>query len=189
VDLKGRSKTQIKAFAQIGVAFQLATVAIYIILAWVFASYTTPLVVMSIIPFGFVGAIIGHYIFGFNLSYLGMMGLMGLFGVMVNDSIILVFAIRKRVDAGESLEDAVVGGTCDRLRPVVLTTITTIAALTPVVYELDVAAQFYKPLAVTLAFGLLVSTVVVLTWIPALLGVGDDIRRKRIRRSAPAALA
>ena len=98
--------------------------AIYLILAWVFASYSRPFVVMAIIPFGFVGAAFGHLLLGFDMTILSIIGLLGLSGIVVNDSIILVSTIDERLRAGEKEFDAIVQGTCDRFRAVLLTSLT-----------------------------------------------------------------
>jgi multidrug efflux pump subunit AcrB len=160
----------------------IALALIYIILAWVFASYAMPLVVMSIIPFGLVGAIVGHWVMGFNLNMLGLQALLGLFGVMINDSIILVSAINRARAGGAELKEAILAGTRERLRPVLLTTLTTIGGLTPLLFERSLQAQLVQPLAITLIFGLMFSMFLVLFFVPAVLGIGDDMKRRFRRR-------
>ena len=150
-------------------------VAIYIILAWVFASYLRPLCVMAVIPFGAVGAVFGHLVLGFDLTVLSMMALLGLSGIVVNDSIILVRAIQDRLAAGEPMMDAAVGGVRDRLRAVILTSVTTIFGLTPLLFETSLQAQFLKPMAVTIVFGLMGVTLIVLILVPSLLVILSDI--------------
>jgi len=139
---------------------------------------------MSIIPFGLIGAVFGHFIMGFNLGMLSIFALVGLAGVMINDSIILVTAIRQLLKDGKDMKEAVVEGSKDRLRPVILTTLTTIGGLTPILFETSLQAQLVQPLAVTLVFGMLVSPFLVLVFVPALLGVGDDINKRRGRRNS-----
>jgi multidrug efflux pump subunit AcrB len=151
----------------------------YIVLAWVFSSYTTPLVVMSIIPLGLVGAIVGHYVMGLNLTMLSLQALLGLAGVMINDSIIMVMAVKRRLADGAELAEAVLTGARERLRPVILTTFTTIGGLTPLLFERSLQAQLVQPLAVTLIFGLLFSPFLVLFFVPSLLGIGADLRSGR----------
>ena len=152
-------------------------VAIYIVLAWVFGSYSLPLVIMGIIPFGFLGAVLGHWLLGFDLSILSMIALIGLSGILVNDSIILVSTVGRRRAAGEAPLSAIVGGACDRLRAVILTSATTIGGLTPLLFERSLQAQFLIPMAITIVFGLLVATLLVLVVVPALLGIHDDLGR------------
>ena len=153
----------------------VALVAIYVILAWVFSSYSRPIFVMAVIPFGAVGAVFGHFVLGYDLTVLSMMALLGLSGIVVNDSIILVRAIQDRLDAGEPLMEALVGGARDRLRAVILTSVTTIFGLTPLLFETSLQAQFLKPMAVTIVFGLLGVTMIVLILVPCLLAIQGDI--------------
>ncbi len=173
----GRDEERRKSFADLRTGAFIALGLIYLILAWVFASYSVPLAVMLVIPFGFVGAMLGHYLMGFPLTILSLMGLLGLSGILVNDSIILVSRARERHDHGESVEDAAVNASCDRLRAVLLTSLTTIGGLAPLLTETSLQAQFLLPMAVTLVFGLGLATLFVLFLVPAYLGVGHDIRK------------
>ncbi|WP_417517321.1 efflux RND transporter permease subunit [Minwuia sp.] len=171
----GKAEEQQQTFADMQTGAMIGLAAIYIILAWVFASYGRPLIVMSIIPFGLIGAVVGHLVLGYDLSILSMVALIGLAGILVNNSIILVAAIDDRVVAGEAPMDAIVGGACDRLRAVTLTSITTIVGLTPLMFETSLQAQFLIPMAITIVFGLATASVLVLFVIPALLGMLEDI--------------
>jgi multidrug efflux pump subunit AcrB len=132
---------------------------------------------LSLIPLGFVGATLGHWILGFDLTMLSMIALVGLSGIVVNDSIILVSTIRDRLDAGESTNEAIVSGTCERVRAVILTSATTIGGLSPLMFETSLQAQFLIPMAITISFGLLVTTFLVLLVIPALIAIQNDFRR------------
>jgi len=178
VEFRGKAKEQREALGDTGIALLLALSAIYIILAWVFASYTTPLVVMSVIPLGLVGAIVGHWVMGFNLNMLSLQALLGLAGVLVNDSIVLVSTIRNLRADGMDFAGAVVSGARERFRPVLLTSSTTIVGLMPLLFERSLQAQLIQPLAVTLIFGLLTSPFLVLFFVPSLLGIGEDLRRR-----------
>ncbi len=148
---------------------------IYIILAWVFGHYAKPLAVMAIIPFGIVGAVYGHMIMGINLTMISMIGLLGLSGILVNDSIILVSTAKERLDRGQSMMEASIGASKDRLRAVVLTSLTTIVGLTPLMFETSRQAAFLIPMAITMVFGLLTATILVLVLVPSLLGIGRDL--------------
>jgi multidrug efflux pump subunit AcrB len=183
IEFKGRAEEQSEATIDVRNAFGIAIATMYLVLAWVFSSYRAPLVVLSIIPFGFIGALIGHWAMGFNLGMFSIFALVGLAGVMVNDSIILVSSIRTLLHEGHSLEQAIVDGTRDRLRPVILTTLTTIGGLTPLLFETSLQARLVQPLAVTLVFGMLLSPLLVLFFVPALLGLGDDFIRRVSGRS------
>jgi multidrug efflux pump subunit AcrB len=178
----GKAEEEARTFGDMALGAVVGLAAIYIILAWVFASYTRPLVVMSVIPLGFVGAVIGHLIMGFDLTILSMVALVGLSGIVVNDSIILVSTIDERIANGEPVVSAIAGGARDRLRAVILTSATTIGGILPLIFETDLQAQFLIPMAVTLAFGLLVSTMMVLVVVPALIAVQTDIGRFVARR-------
>lgn len=181
---RGKAEEQAQTFGDMQTGAAIGLAAIYIILAWVFASYGRPLIVMSIIPFGLIGAIWGHFLLNYDLSILSMVALIGLAGILVNNSIILVAAIEDRIAQGETPLDAIVGGACDRLRPVALTSITTIVGLTPLMFETSLQAQFLIPMAITIVFGLATASVLVLFVIPALLGMLEDIivRRRAIGR-------
>ena len=180
IEFKGKAEDQQKALADSGVALLIALLTMYIILAWVFASYSTPLVVLSIVPFAMVGAFLGHWIMGYRLNMLSLMALLGLSGVIINDAIILVSRVKFRVKEAVELREAIILGACERLRPVILTTLTTIGGLTPLLFERSIQAQLIQPLAVTLIFGLMFSPFLVLLVVPSLLGIGTDLRgRKR----------
>ena len=176
---KGKAVEQAGAMGDFSIALLLALSIIYIVLAWVFSSYSTPLIIMAVIPFGFVGAVFGHYIMGFALNIFSLQALMGLAGIMVNDSIVLVMTIKREMAAGSTLSEAVLVGTKERLRPVIMTTTTTVVGLLPILFETSQQAQLIQPLAVTLVFGLLLSPFLVLFYVPALLGVGADIKSLR----------
>jgi multidrug efflux pump subunit AcrB len=147
---------------------------IYLVLALQFSSYSRPLVVMSVIPLGFVGAVAGHWLWGFDLTILSTFAILGLSGIVVNDSIVLVGTIDE-LRAREPLYDAVLNGTCARLRAVFLTSATTIGGLAPLLFETSLQAQFLIPMALTLVFGLMVTTVVVLVLVPALILIQADL--------------
>ncbi len=172
----GRSQEQQTAFADLQLGMIVALSVIYIILAWVFASYWRPLAVMLIIPFGIVGAVFGHWILGIQLTILSLIGLLGLGGILVNDSIILVTRLDERLRNGQTLYEAATGASRDRLRAVLLTSLTTIGGLLPLLFERSLQAQFLMPMAVTIVFGLAMATVLVLFLVPALVGIGNDIR-------------
>jgi multidrug efflux pump subunit AcrB len=173
----GREEERSKSFADLQFGALMSLGAIYLILAWVFASYGRPLAVMMIIPFGLTGAVVGHLVMGVPLTILSMMGLLGLSGILVNDSIILVSRLDERLSEGESVAAAAVGASCDRLRAVLLTSLTTVGGLVPLLFETSLQAQFLIPMAATLVFGLAVATLFVLFLVPAIIGIGDDISR------------
>lgn len=173
----GKAEERSQTFGDMRFGSFVALVAIYIVLAWAFSSYVRPLVVMSVIPLGFIGASLGHYFLGYDLTILSMVALLGLSGIVVNDSIILVSVIDELRATGRSVHQAIVEGACARLRAVILTSATTIGGLTPLMFETSLQAQFLIPMALTVVFGLLVTTLLVLLVVPAILGIQDDLTK------------
>ncbi|MGI1662866.1 efflux RND transporter permease subunit [Palleronia sp. KMU-117] len=161
--------------AATGLALCLA--GIFLTLAWVFSSWTRPLIVMAIIPFGLVGAIWGHHAWGVPLSMFSVVGLIGMVGIIINDSIVLVTTVDDYART-RGLFPAIVEGAADRLRPVLLTTLTTVLGLAPLLFESSQQAQFLKPTVITLVYGLGFGVVLVLLVVPALLAVQQDIRTR-----------
>ena len=173
----GRQEQQIEAFSSLPIGFAAACLMIYVILAWLFGSYYQPLVVMLGIPFAMIGVIWGHYFAGVSLSFLSMIGFVALSGVVVNDSLIFVeFYNAKRVE-GESLNEALISAGGARLRPIFLTTITTVLGLTPLMLEQSMQAKFLIPMALAISFGLMSATVLILLLLPALLVIASDIQQ------------
>ena len=163
----------------------LCLAGIFLTLAWVFSSWSRPLVVMGIIPFGLVGTIWGHYIWDVPLSMFSVVGLIGMVGIVINDSIVLVTTIDEYAEE-RGLFPAIIDGTADRLRPVILTTLTTVLGLAPLLYETSSQAQFLKPTVITLVYGLGFGLFLVLLVVPALLAIGHDFGRtfRAVRRAS-----
>ncbi|MAY86745.1 MAG: acriflavine resistance protein B [Pseudooceanicola sp.] len=154
----------------------LCLTGIYLTLAWVFSSWTRPLVVMAIIPFGLVGTIYGHWIWDTPLSMFTVVGLLGMTGIIINDSIVLISTVDD-YSRQRGLIPSIIDGTTDRLRPVMLTTLTTVLGLAPLLYERSQQAQFLKPTVITLVYGLGFGMAIVLLVVPALLAVQGDLAR------------
>lgn len=171
----GRAKERAESFADLQLGVIIALAVIYIVLAWVFSNYWRPIAIMLIIPFGLVGAMYGHWILGYNLTILSLIGLLGLSGILVNDSIVLVSRLDERIEEGDTLQEAAIGASRDRLRAVLLTSLTTIGGLIPLMFEKSLQAQFLLPMAITMVFGLALATLLVLFLVPALIGIGADI--------------
>ena len=155
----------------------IALALIYIILAWVFSSYSKPLVVMAAIPFGITGAILGHYLLNIELTILSLFGIIGLSGIVVNDSIILVTVYQSLRKKGLAVSQAIEQAASARLRAVLLTSLTTIAGLTPLLFESSVQAQFLIPMAISITFGLAFATLLVLLVVPAILSYQESSYR------------
>ncbi|MEL7460473.1 MAG: efflux RND transporter permease subunit [Pseudomonadota bacterium] len=156
----------------------LSLTGIFLTLAWVFSSWTRPIVVMSVIPFGLVGMIYGHAAWDVPLSMFSIVGLIGMSGIIINDSIVLVTTVDDYAkDRG--LIPAIIDGAADRLRPVFLTTATTVLGLTPLLYEGSQQAEFLKPTVITLTYGLGFGMVLVLLLVPSLLAMQHDVAKFR----------
>jgi len=161
-----------------------ALTGIFLVLAWIFSSWTRPLVVMAVIPFGLIGAIWGHALWDVPLSMFSIVGLIGMSGIIINDSIVLVTTVDDYAKS-RGLVPAIVDAAADRLRPVLLTTLTTVLGLAPLLYETSSQAQFLKPTVITLSYGLAFGMVLVLLVVPALLAAQADVGRMltALRRS------
>jgi len=175
---EGRAADQKETMVDMKWGGILGLTLIYIVLAWVFSSYGWPLVVMAIIPFGLVGALWGHWIQGIDLTLLSIFGFFGLSGIVVNDSIILVSFYKRLREKGMLVNDALIEASVQRLRAVLLTSLTTIAGLLPLLFETSLQAQFLIPMAVSIAFGLAFATVLVLIIIPVFLSIHESIHFK-----------
>ena len=178
---EGRSADQAETMADMRYGLVIGLVLIYLVLAWIFASYGWPLVVMSAIPFGLIGALFGHLLLGIDLTILSLFGFFGLSGIVINDSIILVSFYQKLRAQGMDLHQALIEASCQRLRAVILTSLTTIAGLAPLLFEKSLQAQFLIPMAVSIAFGLMFATVLVLLIIPVLLSYHEEIHNRLVK--------
>ncbi|EKE43730.1 acriflavin resistance protein [Oceaniovalibus guishaninsula JLT2003] len=176
-DLSGLREQENDFLTDAGIGFGLCLIGIFLTLAWIFASWTRPVVVMAVIPFGLVGAVWGHYVWDIPITMFSVVGLIGMTGIVINDSIVLVTTIDEYArDRG--LAGAIVDGVCDRLRPVMLTTLTTVLGLMPLLYERSAQAQFLKPTVVTLVYGLGFGFFMVLLVVPALMAMQHDAARQ-----------
>jgi len=183
--LEGRSADQRETLTDMRNGLLLGLSLIYLVLVWVFGSWGWPLVVMTAIPLGLAGAIYGHWFMGIELTILSMFGLFGLAGIVVNNAIILVNLYSELRKKGMSLHDALIEAACGRLRAVMLTSLTTIGGLTPLLFETSLQAQFLIPMATSIAFGLGFATLLVLFFIPALLYMLENMK-VRLGMSVPA---
>ncbi|MCK5204974.1 MAG: efflux RND transporter permease subunit [Desulfobacterales bacterium] len=174
--IEGVGKRQQETWADVFKGFGIALFGIYALLAIPFRSFTQPLVVMAAIPFGFVGALFGHLLMGFNLSVLSIFGMVGLAGVVVNDSLVLIYAANRfRNEGSNTAHDAVIKAGCIRFRAILMTSLTTFVGLTPMIIERSVQAQFLIPMAISLGFGVLFATFITLLLIPCGYMIREDI--------------
>lgn len=163
---EGQQEQDEESVQSLGIGLFVALLAMYVLLTMEFTSYGQPLVVMAVIPFGIVGAVLGHWVMGLPLTLFSTLGLVALTGIVVNDSIVLVDFINGAVRSGVPLEQAVLQAGSRRFRPVLLTSLTTIAGLAPILTETSFQAQLVIPMAASLCFGLATSTILVLVLVP-----------------------
>ena len=184
--LQGNSREQMEAMTSLAQGLLFALFAIYALLAIPLRSYTQPLIIMSVIPFGIVGAILGHLMLGHAVSVLSICGIIALSGVVVNDSLIMVDFVNRARQEGHRLMDAAISAGTQRFRAIILTSLTTFMGLVPIMFERSLQAQVVIPMAISLAFGILFATVITLLLVPALYVILDDIKNglTRNKRSA-----
>lgn len=175
--LEGSSQEEQDALGALAMGFVFAMFGIYALMAIPLKSYSQPLIIMSIIPFGFIGAVAGHLVLGMPVSILSLFGIIALAGVVVNDSLILVDYVNQSREEGQNMQQAVINAGCARFRAIILTSLTTFAGLLPIVLERSLQAQMVIPMAVSLAFGILFATVITLLLIPCLYIVLEDLKR------------
>lgn len=167
-DFGGEQAEQVDSFGDLGMAFLVALVLIYILLAVPFKSYVQPLIIIAAIPFGIIGALTGHLILGLSVGILSMFGLIGLSGVIVNGSLILIDFINERLEEGDEIKTAIIAAAKSRSRPIMLTSLTTFLGVAPITFETSLQAQFLIPMSASLGFGILFGTVLLMLLIPAL---------------------
>ncbi|MGC9417892.1 MAG: efflux RND transporter permease subunit, partial [Rhodovulum sp.] len=175
--LSGLSEQEREFMADARLGLMFGLIGIYLTLAWIFSSWSRPVVVMAIIPFGLVGTIYGHMVWDVPLSMFTVVGLIGMVGIIINDSIVLVSTVDEYAET-RGLVPAIVDAAADRLRPVLLTTLTTVLGLAPLLFEKSQQAQFLKPTVITLVYGLGFGVVLVLLVVPALLAMQQDVGRQ-----------
>ena len=174
----GKQSDRIESMAALAKGMLVALVVVYMLLAIPFRSYIQPAIIMVSIPFGIVGAIAGHLLLGYSLSLLSMFGIVALSGVVVNDSLVLIdFANRRRAQDSVSAYVAIVSAGIQRFRPIILTTMTTFFGLMPMMFETSRQARFLIPMAISLGFGILFSTLIILILVPALYIILEDIKK------------
>lgn len=183
--MEGEQARQAETFGSLSTGIVIVLFAIYCMLALPLKSYVQPLVVMAVIPFGIIGAVIGHWLMGVTMTILSILGLMALTGVVINDSLVLVDFINQRHrNAGENLLAAVKRAGVVRFRPVMLTSLTTFFGLLPLLTDQSSSAQFLMPMAISLGFGILFATLVTLILVPVNIMIADDIRQFFGRKAA-----
>ena len=173
----GEQRQQSDAQAALGQALGIALFIIFALLALVFRSYVQPIVVMSAIPLGLIGAVTGHYIMGIPLTILSIFGIIGLAGVVINNSLVMVDVFNEHIKNGIAVREAVILGTKQRFRPILLTSLTTFLGVYPLIMETSLQAQFLIPLAVSIGYGVLFGTVIIVLTVPAIFMAQDYVSR------------
>ena len=167
-DLEGQAKRSKESMESLIKGFVVAIMIIFLLLASQFRSYNQPLIIMTAIPFGLTGAVVGHFVMGLDITMISIFGIVALSGIVVNDSLILIDFINVEVAKGTKVFEAVVKSGETRFRPVILTSFTTVAGLAPLLTETSFQAKFLIPMAVSLSFGLVAATALTLIFVPAL---------------------
>ena len=175
--LSGEQEAQAESIGGLMRGMVLALLAMYALMAVAFRSYVQPLLVLFAVPFGLIGAVLGHAIMGYTMSFVSVLGLVALSGVVINGSLVLITAINDFRKEGVELHDAVISGTVRRVRPVVLTSLTTFFGLTPIIFETSLQARFLIPMAISLGFGVLFVTAIALLLVPASYLAMTDVQR------------
>jgi len=174
-DLEGQAKRTEESIDSLKLGFSLAAMVIFLLLASQFRSYVQPIIIMTAIPFGLIGAIIGHYFMYLDITMISIFGIVALSGIVVNDSLILIDFINSKVRKGATIFDSVIEAGKNRFRPVLLTSVTTVAGLFPLLLETSFQAQFLIPMAASISFGLMAATLLTLIFVPSLYVVIDDM--------------
>ena len=174
----GQGREQSEDLGALGRLTLVALLIIFALMASQLKSYTQPIIILAGVPFGAAGALVGHYLLGYNLSFISIFGMVALSGVVVNDSLVLVDRYNKLVEEGWDNAEAIIEASRRRFRAIFLTTATTALGLTPMLFETSTQAQFLIPMAVSLATGIVFASVIILFLIPALVMIREDMRMK-----------
>ncbi|MBI9018096.1 MAG: efflux RND transporter permease subunit [Phycisphaerae bacterium] len=173
----GEQKEQKETKASMAVNALISLLLIYALLAALFSSYIQPVIIMSAIPFGIIGAVAGHMMMGYNISMLSMFGMVALTGVVVNDSLIMIDLINRERAEGICLKQVINDSATRRFRPIMLTTLTTFFGLMPMMFEKSIQAKFLIPMAISLGFGIVFATAITLLLVPSLYMIVEDVKK------------
>jgi len=176
VTLQGEQKKMRESLGSLRVGFPLAVLGIFIIIATMFRSYAQPFVIMFTIPFGIIGAVIGHLLLGYDLSIMSIFGMVALTGVVVNDAIVLIERINENIAEGMPFFEAIISGGARRFRAIFLTSVSTVGGLAPLIMETDLQARVLIPMALSIAGGIIFATVLTLVLVPSLMAILSDFR-------------
>ena len=177
IEFGGAKRETMKSFGSLKRDFPIAIGIVFVMLVGLFKSYSQPLVVLAVVPFGLIGAIGGHWIMDYPLTILSLIGIVALTGIVVNDSLILVDCINKEMRSGRRVHDAVIAAGKRRLRPIILTSLTTVLGLAPLMMEQSFQARFLIPMAISISFGLAFATLLTLVVVPSIFMISVDLKR------------
>ena len=177
LSVRGDQQNSQETFGSLSIGFPLAIIGIFIIIATIFRSYIQPFIILFTVPFGIIGGILGHWVMGYDLTMISIFGMVALTGVVVNDAIVLIDRINRNLAQGMSFLDAIQSGGARRFRAVILTTISTVGGLMPLILETDLQAKMLIPMAISIAAGVIFATALTLLLIPSLLVILNDLRR------------
>ena len=171
---EGQKKEEMDTMESLKIGAIIAIFLIFVLLAVPFKSYLQPFIIMTVIPFGLIGAVAGHILMGYTLSIMSILGIVALAGVVVNDSLVMVVSINR--DTTEDIHERILKVTRTRFRPIILTSVTTFAGLLPMIFEKSLQAKFLIPMAISLGFGVMFATLITLVLIPVIYFILEDLR-------------
>jgi len=174
----GVQKTRVQFVYRLAYLYFIALLVMYAMMAVLFKSYFQPFLVMYAVPFGLLGAILGHFVMGLEVTLWSLIGMCAVSGIVVNDNLVLVDYINRLLKSGITLKQAIVEASVSRFRPIILTTLTTFFGLVPLMLEQSVQAKFLIPMTVSLGFGVIFATMVTLILVPSTYVIVSDIRSK-----------
>lgn len=178
--LEGESRDRQEDLASLGKNMAIGVMIIFLLLGSLLRSYAQPIIILLVVPFGVVGAVLGHLLLGYNMTFISMFGIVALTGVIINDSVVMIDYYNQQRRNGEPIESAMLLALQRRFRPILLTTMTTTLGLLPMLLETSLQARFLIPMVISLAFGLLFGTLIILFLVPTLTLIADDIRQGSI---------
>jgi multidrug efflux pump subunit AcrB len=176
-EFEGQVRETEKTAASAQTALPVILITLFSIVIWTFRSSLQAVILYSLIPFGLIGTGLGHFVHDVQISLLSMLGFVALIGIIVNDGLVFISSFNDRIRHGTKIREALIETGRSRFRPILLTTITTVAGLAPLIFEKSFQAQFLIPMAITIAYGLVVATVLLLGLLPALLLIANYLRR------------
>ena len=173
---EGQNREASKVTSSAGTVLPIVIFLIFVLIAFTFRSFSQPLLLMFMVPFSLIGVVWGHWIHGFNINILSFLGIIALVGIVVNDGLVLITKFNGYLKEGMKFDDALLTAGKSRFRAIFLTSLTTVAGLSPLIFEKSRQAQFLIPMAISIAYGIILATALTLVMLPMLLSVGNNIK-------------